>query len=117
MIASEQELLLVQQHAVPPRMTRRGDDQKVWTERHGLSPFKHDFGIRLGGEFGVVDDALGREMTGIFGRIGDVSPMREKNPRQPTHGFELPHEIGQEFRGIDQPVAVGMLHEITVATV
>ena len=117
MIASEQELLLVQQHAVPPRMPRRGDDQKVWTERHGPGAFKDNFGIRLGGKLGAVDDALGREVPGIFGRIGDVIPMREKNPRQPTHGLELPHEIGQEFRGIDQPVAVGMLHEITVATV
>ena len=61
MIASEQELLLVEQHAVPPCMPRRGDGQKVRAERHGLGSFKHDFGIRLGGKFGAVDDALGRE--------------------------------------------------------
>ena len=117
MIASEQELLLVQQHAMPPRMPRCGDGQKVRTERYGLDSFKHDFGIRLCGKLGAVDDALGREVASIFGRIGDVIPMREEHARQPTHGLELPHEIGQEFRGIDQPVAVGMLHEITVATV
>src|SRR5262245_17589497 len=98
-------------------MPRRGDDQKVWTERHGLGSFKDNFGIWLGGKFGAVNDALGHEVTGIFGRIGDVIPMREKNPCQPTHGLEPPHEIGQEFGGIDQPVAVGMLYKIAIATV
>jgi len=117
MIASEEVTLLVQQHAMPPRMTRRGDDQKVRTAWYGLGPFKHDFGIWLGGKLSAVDDALGREVPGIFSRIGDVIPMREENLRQPTHGLEPPHQRGQEFGGIDEPVAIGMLHEITVATI
>jgi hypothetical protein len=117
MITSEQELLFVEQHTVPPRMPRGRDDQKVRTEWHRLGPFKDNFGIRLGGKLGAVDDTLGCEMSSIFGCIGNVIPMCEKNPRQPTHGLELPHERGQEFWGIDQPIAIGMLHEITVATV
>src|SRR5215831_6075726 len=117
MITSEPELLLVEQHTMPPRMPRRGDAQKIQTEWHRLGPFKDNFGIRLGSKLGAVDDALSRKVPGIFGCIGDVISMCEKNPRQPTHGLKLPHEIGQEFRSIDQPVAVRMLHEIAVATV
>ena len=74
MIASEQKLLLVQQHAVPPRMSRRGDDQKVRAERPGLGPFKDDFGIRLGGKLSTVDDALGREVR------EHIWPHRRRHP-------------------------------------
>src|SRR2546427_397139 len=102
---------------MPLRMSRGGDDQKVLAKRHRLGTIEDDFGIRLGGKLGAVDDTLGREGPGIFSRIGDVILMREENLCQPTHGLESSHEIGQEFWRIDEPVAVGMLHEITVTTV
>ena len=65
---------------MPLRMPGCWDGQKVLAERHRLSACKDDFGIRLGREFGAVDDALGREVLGIAGRIGNVIPMREDNP-------------------------------------
>src|SRR6266545_7865410 len=117
MITSEQELLLVEQYAMPLCMSRRGNDHKVRAGWHGLGTVEDNFGIWLGSKFGAVDDALGHEVPGIFSRIGDVILMREENLCYPTHGLESPHEIGQEFWRIDEPVAVGMLHEITVATV
>jgi hypothetical protein len=64
MIAAEQETLLVQQHTMPPRMPGRWDKQEVLAKRHGLCAFKDDFRLRLGREFGAVDDALGRLLAG-----------------------------------------------------
>ena len=59
MIASEQELLLVEQHTMPLRMPRRGDDQKVRAGWHGLGTVEDDFGIWLGGKFGAVGAYVG----------------------------------------------------------
>ena len=48
---------------MPLRMPGRWDNQEVRTEQHGLRACKDDFGIRLGREFGAVDDALSREVS------------------------------------------------------
>jgi hypothetical protein len=76
-----------------------------------------DFSVWLRGEFLGMDDALGREVPGIFCGIGHVITVRQKNTRQPTHGLELSHQMGQELRAIDEPVAVAMLYDVAVATV
>src|SRR5262245_10603493 len=62
MITSEQESILKEQAAVPARVSRRGNRQKIFAKWDWFQPIQHNFRIRLRGQFRAMNHAPGSEM-------------------------------------------------------
>ena len=81
----------------------------------GVEAVENALGIGLRGKFQAMDDAGRAETRGILIGVGDIVAMRQEDVADAAQLGEAARQVLHEARRIDQPVAVGMLHEIAVA--
>ena len=72
---------------------------------------------RLRRQLSPVDDSVGVEVGGVAVGVGHVVPVGQEDVGDPAQRLQPPHERGDELRGVDQPVAVGVEDEVAVPAV
>src|SRR5689334_7204134 len=79
MIASKQEAVVDQQHAMAARMTGRLNGHETGSQLPGAGTVEHEFSRRLRRELVAMDNLTAAEVLGKALGIGDIVTMRQEN--------------------------------------